>query len=145
MISKADPEDLAGRIRELRADPSNERIVRVPLAGQIVDGYLITHNGLRVLPNDPGYVSLLQSNRGCHEPQEEFLFQEVLPHIRPGGVILELGAYWAFYSMWFAKVVPNARCYLVEPRQKNLRVGKANFATNGVKESSFVARSARAF
>lgn len=53
MISKADPEDLAGRIRELRADPSNERIARVPLAGQVVDGYLITHNGLRVLPNDP--------------------------------------------------------------------------------------------
>ena len=39
--------------------------------------------------------------------------------------------------MWFAKVVPNARCYLVEPRQKNLRVGKANFATNGVKGKFF--------
>ncbi|MDP6558186.1 MAG: hypothetical protein QGF59_26305 [Pirellulaceae bacterium] len=59
MISKADPEDLAGRIRELRADPSNERIARVPLAGQVVDGYLITHNGLRVLPNDPASGGVL--------------------------------------------------------------------------------------
>lgn len=137
MTIKADPEDMAGRIKEIQSDPCNELIPRGESAGEIVDGHLITHNGLRVLPTDPGYVQLLQANGGCHEPQEEVVFQEVLKHIPRGGAILELGAYWAFYSMWFAKEVAEARCYLVEPRRKNLKVGKYNFAKNGVEGKFF--------
>jgi len=132
MTGKADPEDMAGRIRDICADPCNQQITRVPQAGEIVDGHLVTHNGLLVKPADPGYVQLLQGNRGCHEPQEEFVFQEVLKHIPRGGTILELGAYWAFYSMWFAKEVQDARCLCVEPRKKNLKIGKYNFAKNGL-------------
>ena len=45
---------------------------------------------------------LLELNRGVHEPQEERIFQEVLPYIPAGGSILELGAYWGFHSIWFA-------------------------------------------
>jgi hypothetical protein len=137
MTTKAHPENIAGRIQELRADPCNTRIARVPQAGEIVDGHLITHNGLCVLPSDPGYVRLLQANAGCHEPQEEHLFQEVLRFIPRNGCILELGAYWAFYSMWFAKEVPDAKCYLVEPRRKNLKVGKYNFSKNGMQGDFF--------
>ena len=29
--------------------------------------------------------------------------------------MLELGAYWAYYSLWFAKTVKDAQCFLVEP------------------------------
>ena len=121
---------MAERIREIRSDPCNQRIARVEGAGEIVDGHLVTHNGLLVKPFDRGYMQLLQANGGCHEPQEELLFQEVLRHIRRGGCILELGAYWAFYSMWFAKEVPESRCILVEPKRRNLKVGKYNFARN---------------
>jgi len=132
VTGKADPTDIEGRIRDIRADPSNEHIVRVPHAGEIIDGHLVTHNGLLVKPVDIGYVRPLQGNRGCHEPQEEFVFQEVLKHVPRGGTIVELGAYWAFYSMWFAKVVADARCICVEPRKKNLKVGQYNFAKNGL-------------
>jgi len=140
MQAKARDEDMDGRIREICLDPTNQRIERVSDAGQIIDGHLVTHNGLLVKPTDPGYVQLLQGNRGCHEPQEEYVFQEVLPHIPRGGVILELGAYWAFYSMWFAKSVADAQCYLVEPRKKNLKLGKYNFAKNGMKGRFFQGR-----
>ncbi|MCH2124912.1 MAG: FkbM family methyltransferase [Pirellulaceae bacterium] len=137
IATKSAPEDMAGRIRELNEDPSNQWIPRVDRAGEIVDGYLVTHNGLLVTPSDPGYVQLLTSNTGCHEPQEEYLFQQVLEQIPGGGQMLELGAYWAFYSMWFAKEVQNANCYLVEPRKKNLKVGKHNFAKNGFRGEFF--------
>lgn len=137
MTNKAHPEDVAGRIRDICADPCNDRITRVPYAGEILDGHLVTHNGLLVKATDPGYVRLLQGNRGCHEPQEEFVFQEVLKHIPQGGSIVELGAYWAFYSMWFAKEVVAARCFCVEPRKKNLQVGKYNFALNGLEGAFF--------
>jgi hypothetical protein len=128
---------MAGRIRDICADPCNEQITRVPNAGEIIDGHLVTHNGLLTKAVDPGYVRLLQGNGGCHEPQEEFVFQEVLKHIPRGGSIVELGAYWAFYSMWFAKEVADARCFCVEPRKKNLKVGKYNFAVNGLQGEFF--------
>jgi len=130
---------MAGRIRELNEDPSNQRIPRVDRAGEIVDGYLITHNGLLVTPSDPGYVQLLTSNTGCHEPQEEYLFQQVLEQIPGGGTILELGDFWAFYSMRFAKEVQNANCYLVEPRKKILKS-----ASTALPKMAFVANSSTA-
>lgn len=137
MTVKAHPGDVAGRIRDICADPSNRYITRVPNAGKVIDGHLITHNGLLTKAVDPGYVRLLQGNSGCHEPQEEFVFQEVVKHIPRGGSIVELGAYWAFYSMWFAKQVADARCFCVEPRKKNLKVGKYNFALNGLEGEFF--------
>ncbi|MBC8354923.1 MAG: FkbM family methyltransferase [Planctomycetes bacterium] len=132
MTAKAHLEDVEGRIRDICADPCNKHIARVPNAGAVIDGHLITHNGLLAKAIDPGYVRLLQGNNGCHEPQEEFVFQEVLKHIPQGGSIVELGAYWAFYSMWFANEVAGAKCFCVEPRKKNLKVGKHNFAKNGL-------------
>ena len=70
---------------------------------------------------------------GCHEPQEELAFQLVLEHMPPGGTMLELGAYWSFYSMWFASRVPGARCIMVEPSRRKLNIGKRNFKRNGFK------------
>ncbi len=145
MSGKAHYKDLAGRIREIRSDPCNPRIARVNRAGEIVGGHLVTHNGLQVKPFDSCYMGLLQANGGCHEPQEEFVFQEVLKHIPRRGCILELGAYWAFYSMWFAREVPEARCLLVEPRRKNLKVGQHNFARNGIRGEFFRSRVGYAY
>ena len=140
MSGKAHYKDIAGRIREIRSDPCNQHIARIKRAGEIVDGHLVAHNGLQVRPFDSCYMELLQANGGCHEPQEEFVFQEVLKHIPRRGCILELGAYWAFYSMWFAREVPEARCLLVEPRRRNLEVGQYNFARNGIHGEFFRSR-----
>lgn len=121
---------MAERIRRIQSDPCNAKISRVERAGEIVDGHLVMHNGLRVRPMDTCYMQLLQGNRGCHEPQEEMVFQEVLNHIPASGCMIELGAYWGFYSLWFAKHVDDARCFLIEPDADHLDVGKYNFAFN---------------
>ncbi len=75
---------------------------------------------------------LMELNRGVHEPQEEVAFREVLKFVPQRGSILEIGAYWGFYSMWFAKAVPSAKCILVEPDRTNINFGKSNFRLNGL-------------
>ncbi len=110
-----------------------QRIPRHPGAGTSRNGVLTMHNGLKVLSFSyygEGMRLLIEAARGVHEPQEEYLFQEVLKCVSPGSTMLELGAYWGFYSMWFHSVVPRARCLLVEPSAENLDLGRANFRLN---------------
>ena len=52
--------------------------------------------------------------------------------VPPGATMIELGAFWAYYSLWFARAVPGARLILVEPDPENLAVGARNLALNGV-------------
>jgi hypothetical protein len=117
------------------ACPDNAFISRVPDAGSVRRGYQLMHNGVRVLAG--GYYGyplreMLCRNGGVHEPQEERAFQEVLPHLRQDGVMVELGSYWGFYSLWFKQAVPRGRCLLVEPDLLALAVGRHNFEINGV-------------
>jgi hypothetical protein len=123
------------RIADAVAAPDNAHIPRVPDAGKLVNGHQVMHNGLRIMPKS--YYGLpiqmmLQVNRGVHEPQEERVFAEVLPHVRPGSVMIELGAYWGFYSMWFLREVKDGATYLVEPTDSGLASGRENFALNGL-------------
>jgi hypothetical protein len=106
-----------------------------PSAGKIVEGLLIMHNGIRIKPlSYYGFpmLRMFKLSKGVHEPQEERVFQEVLKVIPPGATMLELGSYWAFYSMWFQKTVPDAHCYMVEPEEAGLKSGKENFEINGL-------------
>jgi hypothetical protein len=57
--------------------------------------------------------------------------------MKPGASMIELGAYWGYYSLSFAQAVQGARCILVEPSADNLRYGQNNFALNGY-EAKFV-------
>lgn len=125
--------DWRDRINDALSCPDNAFIPRVASAGKIVDGQLIMHNGLRVheLSYDgEGPRDLMRENRGVHEPQEERLFMEVLKRLPRGSIMLELGSYWAFYSMWFYREIPDAKCYCVEPETRNISMGKNNFALN---------------
>lgn len=113
--------------------PDNVYIPRVINAGQIIRGKQIMHNGLKI--NAGSYYGfeeaiLMHANRGVHEPQEERLFQEVLPYIEPGAVMIEMGAFWSFYSMWFNKSVRGAQNYMLEPDSFNLESGRHNFKLN---------------
>ena len=134
------------RILRTISCPQNKYIPRVDDAGKIFlpePGYQLMHNGLKVeidgyygeyKSNGRGFVTdMLIRNKGVHEPQEERMFQEVLKYIPDNGSMLELGSYWAFYSMWFYQQVKNAECYMVEPERKNMEVGRRNFALNGFK------------
>jgi len=137
------------RIDDVVKCPDNRHITRVPDAGAFADGQVVMHNGIKVVGlgyYGAGILNMLLENRGVHEPQEERAFGAVLANIPAGSTILELGAYWAYYSVWFAKSVPNAKCYLVEPEAENLRSGEMNFQLNNAAGSftqAFVGSSER--
>lgn len=120
------------RFIDVMSDPSNLLIPRVPRAGHVDRGWVTLHNGLEVLLNGyyGSFTQILIMNKGVHEPSEERMFAEVLTHIRPGGVMIELGSYWAFYTMWFRQVVPEAHNYCIEPNYLNLQVGIRNCQHN---------------
>jgi hypothetical protein len=93
------------------------------------------HNGLKVLAGSFTGIwgmLMLEANTGVHEPEEEAIFGEILPLMPANAVMLELGAYWGFYSMWFHQRVAGAQCYLIEPDLINLAYGKHNFKINGM-------------
>lgn len=142
---KARGEDLLGRFREIVSDPNNQRIPRVPWAGMVgndprfAEPFVVMHNGLRVLMGSyyDSFTQILVINRGVHEPQEEFIFSRVLEQIGPGEAMIELGAYWAFYSAWFRSRHPRNQVFLVEPEPPNLEAGRRNFELNGL-EGEFI-------
>lgn len=121
------------RIDDVLASPDNLAIVRCPDAGTL-EGYAITmHNGVRVCANGyygNGNLNLLIENRGVHEPQEEKAFEEIIQLLPEKCTMLELGSYWAFYSLSLLAQRPNARCFMVEPDPANLLSGQLNFAMN---------------
>lgn len=122
------------KIYTVIASPDNKHIPRVSEAGSLEAGLLTMHNGLKVGARSyygDGYLNLLIANKGVHEPQEERAFAEILKLLKPSATMLELGSYWAFYSMWFSKEVRNPTCHMVEPDFACLLSGKNNFKRQG--------------
>ena len=133
---KASAEDFSSRFREIISDPLNLLIDRVPMAGVVTNGEICLHNGIRVPHVGDGayfgeFSQILVLNRGVHEPLEEFVFQELLKVLPANVVILELGAYWAHYSMWLKQQCPRSSAILVEAQDLHIQVGVDNFARNG--------------
>lgn len=123
------------RIDKVLQSSDNSRITRVTDAGKIFRNYQLMHNGIRITLGsyyDYGNTHLLTENKGVHEPQEEYVFQQLLPFIREGGTMMELGSYWAFYSLWFASAVRKARCIMIEPDPHKMNFGKLNFKLNAL-------------
>jgi hypothetical protein len=142
MLPKAASGDFLGRFREVISDPLNLLIERVPMAGFVNGDQVYLHNGLRVPVAGPGayygpFSQLLVINRGVHEPLEEFVFQEVLKCLPESPSMIELGAYWGHYSMWFKQARPQGQVILVEPEPECLKAGQDNFARNGF-EGEFI-------
>ena len=123
------------RINRVIGSNWNETISRSQNAGVIKDGYQMMHNNLKVLTG--AYYGLpiakmLYLNRGVHEPEEEKIFGDILELLHPGSVMLEMGAHWSFYSMWFLISNKGGKAYMIEPDPKFLEVGKKNFQMNGL-------------
>lgn len=90
-------------------------------------------NGLRVKAD--GYygdwmTELIRRLKGHHEPQEERVFHEILGQIGGSPSMIELGAYWAWYSMWFKSTHPDSISVIVEPSPENLEVARRNITEN---------------
>src|SRR5688572_29854592 len=124
------------RIALAKQSADNARIETVADAGKIFPDHQRMHNGLKITLGsyyDYGNTVLMQENKGVHEPQEEYVFQEILKVLPANATMMELGSYWAFYSMWFASVVKNPTCIMVEPDPHKMNFGKLNFKLNGFK------------
>lgn len=137
-LSSGGKQHWSERIQNVLDDPNNQFIPRHENAGQINDELLVMHNGIKVDPlsyYSYPMLKMLMDNKGVHEPQEEKIFQEVLSAMSGDSpkVMLELGAYWSFYSMWFKTHFPTAECTMVEPDRRNLVYGKRNFRINNFK------------
>ena len=95
----------------------------------------VMHNGIKVHA-DQYYgnfiTEIIHELKGHHEPQEEKVFHEVLPLVPNDGVMIELGAYWGYYSLWFLNSKPERTAYLAEPEAAHIEVGRKNFALNKV-------------
>lgn len=121
------------------SDPNNLFIKRCESAGTIDGDCVILHNGIKVTKD--GYCGdfsrILILNKGCHEPAEERLFELILKDIPENGTMIELGSYWAFYTIWFNKVIKNAKNYCIEPELTYLNVGKQNCLLNDVNNIDF--------
>lgn len=123
------------RIDHVLNSPDNRFIPRVAEAGEIKNGKQIMHNGLKIYLGSyygPEYSKMLLLSKGVHEPQEERVFMEVLKSLPDNSVMVEMGAFWSFYSMWFKKEISGAVNYLVEPDAFNMGQGKRNFKLNGM-------------
>ena len=124
------------RVDEVLACEDNAAIPRVGNAGVIKGGKQVMHNGLKVNLGSyygPEYAKMLLLSKGVHEPQEERIFMEALKGLPAGAVMIELGAFWSFYSMWFNKEVAGAVNIMVEPDAFNIGQGKRNFKLNGMR------------
>ena len=124
------------RIASVISSPDNEKIPRGPDAGKL-DGAVITMaNGVKVSAHSlfgEMFMNMLMENRGVHEPQEEYAFGEVLNLLEGPGTMLELGAYWSFYSLSYLQANPESRCFMIEPTFSRKAAGRYNFRLNGRK------------
>src|SRR4051812_21439086 len=133
-----EPENEAWKLRmdDVLRCADNKDIPRVAEAGKITGAIQLMHNGLKIRVGSyygQSLSELLTMNKGVHEPQEEKVFAEVIKYVPDNSVMIELGAYWSFYSMWWFSKIKNAGCYMIEPDDTAINFGKSNFQLNKMK------------
>ena len=128
------------RIDLTTAVRATDTIKKVKNAGALIDHdgtpVQVMHNG--VLVREGCYygdwmTAIISELRGHHEPQEEVVFDQIVKRLvkdTPAPAMIELGSFWAYYSLWLQHDATRARCLLVEPDAYNLKVGVDNFALN---------------
>lgn len=116
------------------ADP----IPKVHAAGSVMqrgaDRVQVMHNGIEVVYG--GYYGdwmahVIRGLRGHHEPQEELIFHVLLRYVRNRTRMVELGSFWAYYTQWYLKEIPDSTALCIEPDVHHLAVGQRNAALNG--------------
>lgn len=133
--SEEDKQMWLGRIQKVKSSSDNPKIQKVPEAGLLKASKLVMHNGLVIDPLSyygAPVMRMLMENKAVHEPQEEYVFQEVLKQLPENATMVELGCYWGFYSMWFNQKIKGARNVLID-NHDGVERARANFKMNGLK------------
>jgi FkbM family methyltransferase len=136
------PESVRRRIALTVAVRDTDVIPKVPGAGEVIvrDGerLQVMHNGIVVsegLYHGAWMAEIIRQLRGHHEPQEELAFHTVLERLAMSSespIMVELGSFWAYYSIWAKHRIPSAQLILLEPDPLNLAVGRRNLELNGM-------------
>ncbi|TIP31255.1 MAG: hypothetical protein E5X92_00330, partial [Mesorhizobium sp.] len=114
-------------------------VPKVQDAGRILDTpngpVQMMHNGVRVRAG--GYhgdwmAQIIRALRGHHEPQEELVFHHLLRYARHNSLIVELGAFWCYYTLWYLHEIAGASAICIEPDPNNLQLGRDNASLNGL-------------
>ena len=131
-------DDFEGRIElACRGAADVADIPKVANAGEIEERegvrWQVMFNGLRMKAD--GYygswmTELIRRLGGHHEPQEERVFHHIVESLDHPEPMIELGAYWGWYSLWFKQRHPQAVVLLTEPDPANLAIAAANAAEN---------------
>lgn len=119
---------------------------RVDNAGAIEadsDGnkYQVMYNGVKILYNtyhSPWMNDIISNLNGHHEPQEELVFHHLLETLGDNANMIELGANWTYYSIWFNKVIKNPFNICIEPIETNLQNGIDNHNLNDCENMVFL-------
>jgi FkbM family methyltransferase len=131
-------DDLTRTMMTLRCNDCSS-ISKVAMAGKIVTEnerlVQIMHNGVKVVAD--GYhgswmAHIIRSLQGHHEPQEELIFNSILRFVRHNSLMVELGSFWAYYTLWYLAEVPGARAICVEPDPNHMHIGQNNAELNGM-------------
>lgn len=119
--------------------PDCDLLPKVEGAGKITQtgghSIQVMHNGINVVAG--GYhgdwmAHIIRSLRGHHEPQEELMFHHLLRACRHNSTFVELGAFWAYYSLWYLAEIPGSKAICIEPDPHNKSIGEQNIQLNGM-------------
>ncbi len=139
-VSSFDPYE-AARVQLTVSCRDTDALPKVEDAGSVIDvagaRAQVMHNG--VLVEEGGYfgtwmAEIIRCLDGNHEPQEELVVARVLERLAQTApaqpTAIELGAFWAYYSLWFLNDIPQGKVLAAEPDTAHLELGKLNFALN---------------
>jgi hypothetical protein len=126
------------RFRDIISDPNNLFIKRIEESGKKINNLIVLHNGIKVYDNCyyDKFTDILVLNGGVHEPAEERAFSYVIDKLKKQDkklTMIELGSYWAFYSIWFKKEIQNSDVFCIEPDEIRMRAGIMNSELNNIK------------
>jgi FkbM family methyltransferase len=141
----------AERVRLTTSCRDADVVPKAPGAGHVVDTpdgpVQVMASGVRIVAGcyyGDWMTRIIEDLQGHHEPQEELAFHVVLERLvgdTAEPIMVELGSFWAYYSLWLLQRAPRARTILVEPDPHNLEVGRRNFVLNG-RDGEFVQAAA---
>jgi FkbM family methyltransferase len=143
-------DDIRRRILMTLSCRDSDRLARVDGAGETFDrsGSRVQRMFNGVLVEEGGYYGdlitpIIKGLRGVHEPQEEVVVDTILRRLgeeRRSSVVdhapfaIELGSYWAYYSIWFCMALDDARAVAMEPDPAYMEVGRRNAELNAVSD-----------